>query len=203
MSNWIPHPSLLGGQTVELRPLERTHFSALKKLAADPRIWEHYTFDGTQEAAFNQTLEEALVFRSKGLEYPFVILHKKEECIIGSTRFMNIDAPNRNLEIGFTWLHPDYWSSVVNIECKLLLLNYCFEQLKTIRVQLKTDSNNIRSKKAIEKIGGKFEGLVRNHIIRENGTVRTSALYSILMEEWNDVKKSLKQMYFDKSGSRY
>ncbi len=104
---------------------------------------------------------------------------------------MDIQPNHKKLEIGWTWLHPDYWGTEVNLECKLLLLTYCFEELKTYRVQFKTDENNIRSRKAIEKIGGKFEGILRHDMIRDNGTKRNSAYFSIIDSEWGDVKRAL------------
>jgi RimJ/RimL family protein N-acetyltransferase len=111
-------------------------------------------------------------------------VYKQTGKIIGSTRFMDIQSRHKKLEIGWTWLHPDYWATAVNPECKLLLLDYCFETLRTSRVQLKTDENNLRSRKAIEKIGGHFEGILRNDMIKENGIKRNSASFSIIEEEW-------------------
>ena len=106
---------------------------------------------------------------------------------------------HKKLEIGSTWLHPDYWGTEINFECKLLLLTYCFEALHTIRVQLKTDENNIRSRKAIQKIGGQFEGIFRNDMIRDNNTKRNSAYFSIIDEEWEDNKLKLTELYETKT----
>ena len=132
--------------------------------------------------------------RKKGNQFPFVIFHKHNKKLIGSTRFLDIQPKHKKLEIGSTWLHLDYWATEVNLECKLLLLTYCFENLQTIRVQLKTDENNIRSRKAIEKIGGQFEGILRNDMIRANNTIRNSAYYSILINEWNEKKLKLAEL---------
>ena len=121
--------------------------------------------------------------KEKETQFPFVIYHKVHKKIIGATRFLDIQAQHKKLEIGWTWLHPNYWGTTVNLECKLLLLTYCFEKLNAIRVQFKTDENNIRSRKAIEKIGGKFEGILRNDMLRDNGTKRNSAYYSIIDSE--------------------
>ena len=107
---------------------------------------------------------------------------------------MDIHPKDRKLEIGWTWLHPDYWATAINPECKLLLLTYCFETLKTIRVQLKTSDINLRSRKAIEKIGGKFEGVLRKDRIRDNGVPRNSAYFSIIEEEWESAKKNLEKL---------
>jgi RimJ/RimL family protein N-acetyltransferase len=129
--------------------------------------------------------------RTNGTQFPFVIYHKSEKRIIGSTRLLELQQNHLKLEIGWTWLHPKYWGTSVNLECKLLLLTFCFENLKITRLQLRTDEKNTRSRKAIEKIGGQFEGIVRHDMIRDNGTNRNSALYSILNDEWKNAKQNI------------
>lgn len=104
---------------------------------------------------------------------------------------MDIHFLHRKLEIGWTWLHPDYWATAVNLECKFLLLSFSFEELKALRVQLKTDENNIRSRKAIAKIGGQYEGILRKDILRDNGTSRNSVYFSLLDNEWERAKINL------------
>jgi RimJ/RimL family protein N-acetyltransferase len=192
------YPLVLSGEVVNLIRLEEEHFDELVKLAQDKRIWQFYIFDGTDPDQFINFLKSGLMGIENGTQYPFVILDKKKNKIIGSTRFLDIQPQNKKLEIGATWLHPDYWGTAINLECKLLLLTYCFEVLGTFRVQLKTDENNIRSRKAIEKIGGKFEGVLRNDMIRVNGTKRNSAYFSIIDEEWLDVKARLTGLYYTK-----
>jgi RimJ/RimL family protein N-acetyltransferase len=189
--NWIPSSTILRGRTVELIPLENSHFHELSSLAKDPRIWQHYVYDGTQEEKFSGTLKSALMERDLGNQFPFAIFSKTHDKLAGGTRLMDIQQKHRKLEIGTTWLHPDYWGTGINLECKLLLLTFSFEILGTLRVQLKTDENNIRSRKAIEKIGGKFEGIIRNDMVRDNLTSRNSALYSIIHSEWPAIKQSL------------
>jgi RimJ/RimL family protein N-acetyltransferase len=188
MDNWITAPKTLTGNVVELISLDRIHFQELETLARDKRIWAHYTFDGSDPARFRRTLEFALIEQQKGTQFPFIIYHKTDKRFVGSTRFMDMQPTHKKLEIGTTWLLPDYWGTVVNLECKLLLLTFCFETLQTYRVQLKTDENNILSRKAIEKIGGRFEGILRSDMVRDNGTKRNSAYFSILAEEWTEVK---------------
>ncbi len=195
MDHWIKYPTTLTGQTVDLLPLEKEHFAELETLARDKRIWEFYTFDGSDPIKFSSVLSSALIERAKGNQFPFVIRHKTDNKIIGSTRFLDIQPIHKKLEIGSTWLHPDYWATEVNLECKLLLLTYCFENLQAVRVQLKTDERNLRSRKAIEKIGGQFEGILRNDMIRDDNTNRNSAYYSIINEEWADKKQNLIQLY--------
>ncbi len=189
--NWINPEITLKGVFVELVPLHEKHFADLEVLAREKGIWEFIPINmGTREKCF-QVFEHAIIEREKGTQFPFVIVHQGENKIIGSTRLMNIEPKHKKLEIGWTWLHPDYWATAVNLECKLLLLTYCFEELNTIRVQLKTDANNIRSQKAIEKIGGQYEGVLRNELVRENGTIRNSVYYSIIHTEWENTKKNL------------
>ena len=198
MANWIHESTILKGEIVDLVPLDEKHTSTLELLAKDKRIWEHYTFDGTHPETFLNILTSAFAERDNGTRFPFTIFHKQENKIIGSTSFLDIHPKHKKLEIGSTWLHPDYWATVVNLECKLLLLTYCFEKLGTLRVQLKTDEKNLRSRKAIEKIGGEFEGILRNDLLRDNGTRRNSAYYSIIEEEWNDKKIKLTELYKQK-----
>lgn len=189
--NLIRHPLTLKGSNIDLISLEREYILQLEAAAKDERIWEHYVVNCSGHEIFNETYNEALAERDKGTQFPFVIFHKNDNKIIGSTRFLDIQPANRKLEIGWTWLHPDYWSTFVNTECKLLLLTYCFEKLKTVRVQFRTDENNLRSKKAIEKIGGRYEGTLRNDMIRNNGTLRNSLCFSIIDTEWMHNKEKL------------
>ncbi|MBK9983926.1 MAG: GNAT family N-acetyltransferase [Saprospiraceae bacterium] len=190
--NWIPHPTILRGQVVELLPLEQNHFPALLAAASDQRIWEFYPGDWSKEERFEKIYTAILASRDRGQEYPFVIIYKPTQKIIGSTRLMDIVPYDKRLEIGGTWLMPEYWASAVNIDCKLALLTYCFESLHTHRVQLKTQHNNIRSRKAIEKIGGVYEGIIREHMLKDDGSYRSSAYFSILASEWPGVKMNLK-----------
>jgi len=191
MAIWIQHPITLEGQLIQLITLNKDHFSELEVLAADKRIWQYYVYDGTDTTKFRSVLKSAMDDMQKGTQLPFVIYHKLEKKIIGSTRFMDIQAVHRKVEIGSTWLHPDYWGTTVNLECKLLMLTYCFEKVGAVRVQFKTDENNVRSRKAIEKVGGKFEGVLRHDMLRDNGTNRNSAYYSIIDNEWSALKASL------------
>jgi RimJ/RimL family protein N-acetyltransferase len=187
----INHSTWLAGETVKLVPMNQWHFDELDELAKDERIWEFIPSDMSANERRLNIFSNALVEREKGTQFPFVIIHKKDRRIIGSTRLMDIQALHRKLEIGWTWLHPGYWATKVNPECKFLLLQFCFEQLQAARVQFKTDENNMRSRKAIEKIGGMYEGTLRNDMVKDNGTKRNSAYFSIIDSEWDLVKKEL------------
>ncbi len=195
MANWIPNDTILTGKTVKLIPLQEAHFEELKELAKEKKIWEFVPRDMSTDEKVVKALAGGIAEREMGTQFPFVIYHQADKKLIGSTRLMNAEPDHKKLEIGWTWLHPDYWATAVNLECKLLLLTFCFEDLKAFRVQLRTDENNIRSRKAIEKIGAKFEGILRNDMIRENGTKRNSAYFSITDEEWPEAKNRLTHLY--------
>jgi RimJ/RimL family protein N-acetyltransferase len=200
--SWIPHPTILHGKLVDLIPLEEIHFEELHLAAADKRIWEFYVGDWSVKETFWKIYNEAINEREKGIEYPFVIYSKPDQKIIGSTRFLDIYQYSSRLEIGGTWLMPEYWSTAVNFDCKLALLTFCFESLGTNRVQLKTQHDNMRSRRAIEKIGGKYEGIIRQHMLKDDGTFRSSAYFSILKEEWEEVKNLLQKKLEDKLNTK-
>jgi len=203
MTNWISHPTILEGRLVQLHPLEEKHFDELHAAAADKKIWEFYTGDWSVRETFNRVYNGSLKLREKGFEYPFVISLKANGKIIGSTRLMDIGSFDKRIEIGGTWYMPEYWATAINPDCKLALLTFSFESLHAKRVQLKTQHDNFRSRKAIEKIGGKFEGIIRNHMLKDDGTFRSSAYYSILDEEWPEVKKNLQDFLERKLKEQY
>ena len=176
---------------MKLVPLEHAHFPDLLEIGKQEKIWEHISINGADRDRLLQHLKSAVLKRGTGEQYPFTVIDKLQNKIIGSTLFHNIFPEHRKLEIGWTWYAPAYWRTGYNRECKLLLLTYCFETLKTIRVQLVTDENNHRSRTAILGIGGVFEGILRNERIRANGAYRNTAMYSIIDTEWEGVKQKL------------
>lgn len=181
------------GSCVKLVPLIKEHTIELWETAKDESLWEHYTFRrmGSYEkfeAFINHSINEALT----GKEFTFTIIDNSTGKAVGGTSFLDIQPASRSLEIGRTWIAKYLQGTGFNAECKYLLLSYCFEELKLIRVFFKTDSNNIRSQKAMEKIGAKFEGILRNHMIRDDGTLRHSAYFSIIDSEWGEVKRRLR-----------
>ncbi len=200
--NWVKHPTILTGQTVDLIPLEKGHFEDLYLAASDKKLWKLIPLDCSNPEKFKTAYTAALSEREKGNHYPFVICHKQTKKLIGSTRFFEIVPRDKKLEIGWTWVIRKYWGTGVNLECKLLLLTHCFEVLKTRRVQFKTDQNNLRSRKAIQKIGGKFEGILRKDRIKENGESRGAAYYSIIDDEWEAVKKKIKDQLLEKKKAK-
>lgn len=191
---WIPHPTILSGKLVNLIPLEEEHFNALHDAASDKRIWEFYTGDWSVRETFDRVYKGTLKARENGTVYPFIIVLRSSGKIIGSTRLMDIETYDKRLEIGGTWMLPEYWATAINPDCKLALLAFCFETLNAKRVQLKTQHDNIRSRKAIEKIGGVYEGIIRKHMLKDDGTFRSSAYFSILDDEWPTVKPRLEDL---------
>lgn len=124
-------------------------------------------------------------------QIPFIVKNKLTGEVLGTTRIGDIDLENRNVEIGWTWLSPNVWKTKVNTECKFLLLRYCFEELKVIRVQFSISGQNLRSQRAVERIGATKEGTFRKHRIKADGTIHDNIFYSIIDSEWETVKKRL------------
>ncbi|PQJ10199.1 N-acetyltransferase [Flavipsychrobacter stenotrophus] len=191
--SWIQHPVVLEGEKVKLVPLDADHFHDLLQIGGQEKIWEHISINGADQNILVTHLRSALLKRATGEQYPFTVIDKLQNNIIGSTLFHNIFPQHHKLEIGWTWYDPIYWRTGYNRECKLLLLTYAFETLKAVRVQLVTDATNFRSRTAIEGIGATFEGELRKERIRANGAYRNTAMYSIIDDEWPKVKKTLQQ----------
>lgn len=183
----------LTGELIRVVPMDKSHIQGLYEAANDENIWTHLPKTITTLRGMEAFVEEALQTKETGTEFPFVIIHRKTGKMVGTTRFLYMSSASRSLEIGWTWFHPSVWGTSVNTECKYLLLQYCFEQLKTIRVQFKTDERNIRSQKAIERLGAVKEGILRNQMIRKDGTFRNSVFYSIIDSEWPSVKQHLER----------
>jgi RimJ/RimL family protein N-acetyltransferase len=191
--DWIKHPIILQGKKITLCPLEENLFEELINSSQNEIIWTYMPVNGLDKKQLHTALEDALLLREKKEQYPFVVIETETKKIIGCTRFLKLNEEHKNLEIGWTWYLPEYWSKGYNEECKLLLLSYCFEVLHTIRVQITASDKNLRSRKAILRIGATFEGVLRNILIRRNEK-KSAAYYSIIDEEWSNVKLKLIQL---------
>lgn len=189
--NIIQGNLVLEGEKVKLVPLDNAHFPALLQVAADTRIWEHISIDLSQPDRLTTHLKSAVLKRATGEQYPFTVIDKVTGNVIGCTLFHNIFPEHKRIEIGWTWYAPAYWRTGYNRECKLLLLTYCFETLGMLRVQFLTDENNTRSRDAILGIGATYEGTMRKERIRTNGTSRNTMVFSIINDEWPQVKTAL------------
>lgn len=187
-----PKPVVLTGRVIRLEPLSETHIPGLAKVGLDASIWRYMLYgnvDTQQKIA--DFVQDLLARQSQGTDLPFAVVHLQDRAVIGSTRYLDIQRHNRGLEIGGTWYGLGYQRTAVNSEAKYLLLTHAFETLNAVRVQFKTDLDNLTSQKALERIGAVREGILRNHIIRPNGTLRSSVYYSILADEWLQVKARL------------
>ena len=184
-------PVTLTGRFVRLEPLTREHIGALSRVAYDPSIWTWMPTTVDDLASLERWLDEALAAERAGTALPFATILRDGDVAIGSTRFMNISARDGRVEIGGTWIAPAHQRSVVNTEAKYLMLRHAFETLGATRVELKTHAKNEKSRRAIERIGGVYEGMHRKHMLHQDGTRRDTVWYSILDEEWPGVKERL------------
>lgn len=173
------------------------HVHALAELGTGQPFWNFMLYgDMKTEDDMRAWVRDILGRASKGTDVPFVVIHLASGRVAGAARYLNIVPRDYGLEIGGTWYGPEFQRTAVNTECKYLLLKHAFESLGAIRVQLKTDSRNERSQKAIERIGGVKEGVLRNHMILPDGTIRHSVFYSILNSEWEAVKSRLENILY-------
>lgn len=188
-------PVVLEGKHVRLEPMSEAHVPALAEIGVGQDFWDFMVYgDMDSEDDMRGWVDDILARAEKGTDLPFVAIHLESGRVAGATRYLNIMPNDRGLEIGGTWYGLDFQRTAVNTECKYLLMTHAFETLGCIRVQLKTDSRNERSQKAIERIGAKKEGILRNHMILPDGHIRHSVYYSILDDEWPGVKKNLEEM---------
>ncbi|MGE7842595.1 GNAT family N-acetyltransferase [Lysinibacillus sp. NPDC093712] len=186
--------SILENEVVLLKPLVKEDVQGILTAGSYPEIWSYLSTAIENETDVHNFVENALSNKDKMVEFPFVIVDKLSGQIIGSTSYMDIDYKHKRLEIGTTWLTPAFWRTAVNTNCKYLLLSYCFEVLGLQRVQIKTDHENIRSQKAIERIGATKEGILRNHMVRKDGSARHTVMYSITIDEWPEVKARIEHL---------
>lgn len=184
----------LKGITVCLQPAREEDRERMRPLARDERLWEFtktLLINDTYDQQFDLYFDEALRLPNLGGR-AFII--RTNNAIIGMTRLFNVEGKDKRLEIGHTWYIPSVWGKVHNKECKLLLLQYVFEHLHFHRVEFRVAHQNIRSQKAVEKIGGLKEGVLRKFAIRNDGSRRDTVVFSIIDDEWPEKKQRLQQM---------
>jgi RimJ/RimL family protein N-acetyltransferase len=186
-------PVTISGKHIRLEPLSRDHARALLAVAQAPEIWTWMSALPVTAESMEAWIAEALEAQDRGLEYPFTVIQTPGDRVVGSTRYMDVQAASKGVEIGWTWYAPETWGTVVNPEAKFLLLRHAFEEWGAIRVQLKTDLKNLRSQAAIKKLGATEEGVLRRHRFRRDGTIRDSVIFSIIREEWPAVKAALEE----------
>lgn len=187
-------PTILEGNVVRLEPSSVVHVPGLSTAGKDKSIWKYMVYgDLSNLEKMGKWVNDLLEQQSGGTDLPFTVFHKSSGTIIGATRFLEMSPRHRSLEIGGTWYDPVYQRTAVNPECKYLLLKYAFEWLGCIRVQFKVDQRNTHSIHAIERLGAVREGVLRNHMVLQDGTIRDSVYFSILDREWPDVKNLLEE----------
>ena len=190
-----PRPVVLVGEHVRLEPVGQQHADDLYRVGQEESIWRYLStppFTTLDDA--REWVNMCMARNAAGERVQFAVIHGEAERAIGSTGYLDIDRPNRVLEIGMTWYGVDYQRTAVNTECKYLLLRHAFEDLGALRVCLKTDHRNERSQRAILRIGAQREGVWRNHRIARDGVNRHSVYFSIIDTEWSDVKERLEGM---------
>lgn len=193
-----PCNSILEGTTIKLVPMDESHVEGLARVLRNPNIWEFTWRKITSDEQVQDLITTAFVNQNNGSQIPFVIIEQATGQIVGTTRIMHPDMVHRNAEIGCTWISPEYWRTSVNTEAKSLLLHYCFEELKLIRVEFTVVKTNLRSQRAVERLGAVKEGVLRQHRIRSDGSIHDNVVFSILDKEWLSVKENLHYLLNEK-----
>jgi len=184
-------PVTLSGSHARLEPLGHDHHGDLIAAVQDGELWNlWYTIVPTPED-MHADIERRLGLQAKGLALPFAVIAIATGKAVGVTSYLNIDGANRRVEIGGTWYRASVQRTALNTECKLMLLNHAFEAKDCIAVEFRTHFINRQSRRGIERLGAKLDGILRNHMIMANGTLRDTCVYSITASEWLTVKANL------------
>jgi len=187
-------PVMLEGSHVRLEPLAKAHLAGLAQAGLEEELWRWIPVPVRTVEEMAAYIETALQEQERGVSLPFALMEKATGRAIGSTRYGNIDRTHHRVEIGWTWVAREWRRTAVNTEAKYLLLKHAFEMLGCIRVELKTDSLNEKSRAAILRIGAKEEGIFRNHMITVSGRIRHTVYFSIVDSEWPAVKARLESL---------
>ena len=184
-------PAILEGHGVRLEPLSPAHAGGLAAAVNDGRLWELWFTAVPRPEDVERYIADALEGQRDGHMLPWAVREQETGAIVGSTRYHDIVPPIDRVEIGYTWYAARWQRSHVNAACKLLLLAHAFETIGCRVVGFRTDNFNFRSQRAIEALGARRDGVLRHHQARRDGTVRDSVMYSILAQEWPDVRRHL------------
>ncbi len=190
MTTW-PEPITLRDAHASLMPLEPGHHDGLVAAANDGELWKLWYTTVTAPERMRDEIERRLRLQREGAMLPFTIVDNASGRIVGMTTYMNIDAANRRLEIGSTWYARSVQRTAINTECKRMLLAHAFEQLGCVAVELRTSFFNRQSRQAIERLGAKLDGILRDQMRHPDGTLRDTCVYSIIAGEWPGVKANL------------
>lgn len=183
----------LENESVLLSPLIHGDWEKLSGLNHDASLWTFFPYDLSDDATFAEWMDSRVDLSKEGKWYPFLVTNKKTNTAVGLSCYLSIDEENFGLEIGGTWYTSSVHGTNINPNCKLLLLAFAFETLNYERVELKTDALNVRSRRAIEKMGAKYEGILRSNRIVQSERRRDTVYYSILKAEWPEVKQGLEE----------
>lgn len=186
-------PTTLEGEYVRLEPLSMRHLDDLCEVGLNPVLWRMAGRTMETKEDMRRYIEEAFMPQTAGIAHPFATIDKASGKAIGSTRYGNIALEHKRLEIGWTWLGKPFQRTRINTEAKYLMLSHAFETLGLTRVEFKANAKNEQSRRAMERMGAKYEGVLRQHITLPNGTVRNTVYYSIIREEWPVVKTHLEE----------
>ena len=186
-----PPPVTLRASRAMLEPLAHKHRDDLVEAVKDGELWGlwYTTIPGPEK--MGAEIDRRLALQEKGSMLPFAVIDNASGKVVGMTTYMNIDAPQRRVEIGSTWYRRSVQRSEINSQCKLMLLAHAFEALNCIAVEFRTHFFNHQSRKGIERLGAKLDGILRNHMVMPNGTMRDTCVYSIIAPEWPTVKAHL------------
>lgn len=202
MSNPWLQPVVLRGAIATLEPLSQRHATDLADAVRDGELWRLWFTRVPQPGEMTSEIERRLALQAAGSMLPFAVIGNASGRAVGMTSYMNVDAANRRVEIGSTWYRGSVQRTGLNTECKLMLLAHAFETLECIAVELRTGSFNHPSRRAIERLGAKLDGILRNHLIMKDGVVRDTCVYSIVAAEWPAVRTHLRwQMEKPRSGA--
>jgi RimJ/RimL family protein N-acetyltransferase len=191
---WPPPDRALQGEQVRLEPLVEDHREPLRSVAIHPQVWQWIDRRVTEsEDGFDQWFDGRLLARKMGDEHGFATLSADDGAPLGSSSYLAPRPLHDGVEIGNTWLNPLAWRSGANVEAKLLMLGFAFEELGCIRVELKTDARNERSRGAMEALPAEFEGIHRKHMLMPVTGVRDSAYFSVVDDEWDSVQANLER----------
>ena len=186
--NFFDTDHILENDRVRLEPLKAFHLELLLPVALNKLLWEFTTAKIYTEADFKKYFDTAMEEKRQQKSYPFALYDKQQNQYAGCTRYGNIEFKHKKVEIGWTWVHPQLHGTGFNKHCKFLLLSFGFKTLLLNRVELKTSSLNLRSQKAMLKIGAVQEGVLRRDIINDDGSIRNTVYFSFIKEEWPEVK---------------
>lgn len=190
-STFFEQEIILEDELVRIEPLQEKHFELLLPVAMEGSLWLFTVARINSRESFRKYFDAALEEKRNKRSYPFAYYHKQQQQYVGSTRYGNIDFDNKKSEIGWTWIHPSLQGTGFNKHCKFLLLSYGFETLGLNRIELKTSHLNLKSQKAMRKIGAVEEGTFRKNIINDDGTIRNTVYFSFINDDWPAIKNSI------------